>query len=154
MVLFKIAGGEIVPKIEMSLLDTISDLKQRIKKELDVEVHRQSLWHKNRKLRDRDLVHDYGFGVSETLYLTVTPLSPQHKVSVLVKFVGGDGYVKVTEKDNVSVLRGEVETHWGIDSEHIILKCCDVVMEDHLPLSSYYVNEDSEVQLSVEIEPR
>ncbi|TKY52965.1 ubiquitin C [Spatholobus suberectus] len=154
MVLLKIAGGEIVPEIEMSILDTIFDLKQKIQKELDVEVYRQSLWHNNRMLRDQELIHDYGFGVSERLYLTVTPLSPEHKLSVMVKFVGSDGYVTVKETDKVRELRSKVERYWSIPSELITLKRRNVVMEDNLPLSAYYVNEASEVQLSVLIEPR
>ncbi|KAH1101500.1 hypothetical protein GYH30_036194 [Glycine max] len=124
MVLFKIDGGKRVPEIEMSLLDTILDLKQKIQ-ELDVEVYRQRLWHKDRMLRDNELIHDQAFCASKTLHLTVTPLSPQHTLSVKVKFVGSDGYVEVKETD-----------------------------KDHLPLSAYYVNEATEVQLSVLIEPR
>ncbi|KHN48259.1 hypothetical protein glysoja_007928 [Glycine soja] len=121
MVLFKIDGGKRVPEIEMSLLDTILDLKQKIQ-ELDVEVYRQRLWHKDRIVK--------------------------------VKFVGSDGYVEVKETDKVRDLCSKVERQWGIPSELIPLKRHDIVMEDHLPLSAYYVNEASEVQLSVLIEPR
>ena len=71
MVLFKIDGGKRVPEIEMSLLDTILDLKQKIQ-ELDVEVYRQRLWHKDRMLRDNELIHDQAFCASKTLHLTVT----------------------------------------------------------------------------------
>ncbi|KAG4959545.1 hypothetical protein JHK87_036178 [Glycine soja] len=113
MVLFKIDGGKRVPEIEMSLLDTILDLKQKIQ-ELDVEVYRQRLWHKDRI----------------------------------------DGYVEVKETDKARDLCSKVERQWGIPSELIPLKRHDIVMEDHLPLSAYYVNEASEVQLSVLIEPR
>ncbi|KAL5150057.1 hypothetical protein HKD37_13G036764 [Glycine soja] len=102
----------------MSLLDTILDLKQKIQ-ELDVEVYRQRLWHKDRMLRDND-----------------------------------DGYVEVKETDKARDLCSKVERQWGIPSELIPLKRHDIVMEDHLPLSAYYVNEASEVQLSVLIEPR
>ncbi|TKY52964.1 Polyubiquitin protein [Spatholobus suberectus] len=154
MVNFKIAGGEIVPEIEMTLSDTVFDLKQKIQKELDVEVYRQSLWHHNRMLRDHEYIEDYDFRVSETLYLTVTPLPPHHKLHVLVKSVGSDGYVRVKETDKVSDLRSKVERYWGIPSNLITLKRRNVVMENNLPLYAYYVNEASEVQLSVLIEPR
>lgn len=152
MVYFKIAGGEIVPEIEMTLSDTVFDLKQKIQKELDVEVCRQSLWHHNRKLRDHEYLDD--FRISEIIYLTVTPLSPYHKLHVLVKSVGSDGYVRVKETDKVRDLRSKVERFWGVPSNLITLKRRNVVMENNLPLYAYYVNEASEVQLSVLIEPR
>ncbi|KAG4970568.1 hypothetical protein JHK84_036666 [Glycine max] len=113
-------GGKRVPEIEMSLLDTILDLKQKIQ-ELDVEVYRQRLWHKDRMLRDNELIHDQAFCASKTLHLTVTPLSPQHTLSVKVKFVGSDGYVEVKETDKVRDLCSKVERQWGIPSELIPL---------------------------------
>ncbi|KAK7392472.1 hypothetical protein VNO78_20911 [Psophocarpus tetragonolobus] len=154
MVYFKITGGEIVPEIEMMLSDTVFYLKWKIQKELDVEVHRQSLWHHNRMLRDHECIEDYDFRENETLYLTVTPLPPHHKLHVLVKSFGSDGYVRVKETDKVNELYNKVEKYWGIPSNRIILKRRNVVMENNLPLYTYYVNEASEVQLFISIEPR
>ncbi|KOM35180.1 hypothetical protein LR48_Vigan02g133000 [Vigna angularis] len=154
MVYFKITGGEIVPEIEMMSSDTIFDLKQKIQKELDVEIYRQSLWHHNRIMRDHEYIEDYDFRMSETLYLTVTPLPLHHKLHVLIRSVGSDGYVRVKETDKVSDLRRKVERYWVVPSNLITLTRHNVVMENNLPLYAYYVNEASEIQLAVTIEPR
>lgn len=154
MVYFKIAGGEIVPEIQMTLSATVYDLKQKIRNELDVEVHRQSLWHHNRMLRDHEYIENCDFQVRETLYLSVDPLPPHQNIHVLVKSLGSDGYVRVRETDKVGDLRNLVERYWGTPSNRVTLRRHNVVMEDCLPLYAYYVNEGSEVQLSISIEPR
>ncbi|KAL2323220.1 hypothetical protein Fmac_027599 [Flemingia macrophylla] len=138
----------------MMASDTIFDLKQKIEKELDVEVYRQSLWHHNRILRDYEYIDDHDFRTWETLYLTVTPLPPHHKLHVLVKSLGSDGFVRVKETDKVSDLIIKVERYWAIPSNLITLKRYDVVMQSNLPLYAYYVNEASEIQMQVLIEPR
>ncbi|KAL9318169.1 hypothetical protein ACSQ67_014686 [Phaseolus vulgaris] len=138
----------------MSLSDTVFDLKRKILKELDVEIYRQSLWHHNRIMRDHEYMEDYEFRESETLYLTVTPLPPHHKLHVLIKSVGSDGYVRVKETDKVSDLRSKVERYWAVSSHLITLRRLNVVMENNLPLYAYYVNEDSEIKLYVTFEPR
>jgi len=144
-----------VPEIQMTLSDTVFDLKRKIQKELDVEIYRQNLWHHNRIMRDHEYIEDYDFRVSETLYLSVTPLPPRHKLHVLIKSAGSDdGYVRVRETDKVNDLRSKVERYWGVPSHLITLRRRNVVMENNLPLYAYYVNEASEVELSITIQAR
>ncbi|RDX60667.1 hypothetical protein CR513_61169, partial [Mucuna pruriens] len=149
MVYLKIAGGEIEPVIETTLAETVLDVKARIQQEVGVEVCRQSLWHHNRILRDHDYIDDCGFRNRETLYLTVIPLPLNHKVHVRIKAIGGDGYVRIRETDKVSDLRNKLERHWAVPSSLITLRRSNVVMENTLPLYAYYVNEDVEIDLSI-----
>ncbi|KAK7279327.1 hypothetical protein RJT34_24375 [Clitoria ternatea] len=154
MVYFTIAGGEIVPEIEMSSSETILDLKEKIRKELEVEVDRQNLWYNNRMLRDHELIADHGFRGNVRLMLNVTPLSPDYKLHVMVKHPGSDGFVRVRETDKVRHLRGKVERCWGVPPRRFTLSRLNVEMKDNFPLSAYYINEASEVELKIIIEPR
>ena len=154
MVLFRIAGGQIVPEIDMSPNETIFDLKDKIEEELGVCIHRQSLWYHNNELRDDEFIGNYGFRGNPTLSLSVEPLPSDLKIHVLVKHIGGNGYVRVRETDTVSDLRRKVERYWAIPQQLFTLHRLNVEMKDNHPLHAYYVNEASEVQLSVSIEPR
>lgn len=154
MVLFRIIGGEIVPEIEMSCSETIFDLKEKIQEELEVEVHRQNLWYNNKELRNHEFIEDYGFHRDATITLSVKLLPPQVKLHVLVKHTGSNGYVRVKETDNVRDLRQKVERYWGIPSELFTLYRLNVEMVDNHPLYAYYINEASEVELCVSVQPR
>ncbi|KAK7345539.1 hypothetical protein VNO77_16144 [Canavalia gladiata] len=149
-----IAGGEIVPKIEISLSKTVFELKEKIKKELDVEVNRQSLWYRDTELSDYQFIGNYGLRGNETLFLSVSRLPPHQKLHVLVKHIGSDGYVRVKETDKVSDLLTKVERYWAVPLDRISLYRHNVKLEHNLPLYSYYINEASEINLSVLIEPR
>lgn len=154
MVNVKITGGEIEPVIEMSLSELVFDLKSKIEDKLDVRVHRQRLWYSDIELDNEKRIAFYAMCGDETVTLTVNPLPPDVKLHVLVKHVGSNGYVRVRETDTVGELRGKVSRYWGISTRLITLSRLNVEMLDDRPLSAYYINEDSEVKLSVLIEPR
>ncbi|KAJ1392264.1 Ubiquitin-like domain superfamily [Sesbania bispinosa] len=155
MVNFTITGGEIVPEIEMESWETIFDLKSKIEDKLDVSMHRQSLWYNDRELIDDDrTVRGYDFLRDATLMLIVEPLPPHLKLHVLVKHFGGNGYVRVKETDKVSDLHNKVSIYWGILPNSFSLHRHNVKLEDNHPLRAYYINEASEIKLSVMIEPR
>ncbi|XP_054796737.1 uncharacterized protein LOC129302080 [Prosopis cineraria] len=154
MICFRIAGGQIVPEIDMLASETILDLKLEIEKELSVEVERQSLWYNTRQLRNDGVIREYKFRESETLNLRVRPMAERREVHVLVKQEGANGYVRVSETDNVSHLRKKIEKYWGIPRSIFTLRRFDKQMEDDVPLLAYYITEDTEVELCVNIEPR
>lgn len=154
MICFKITGGQIVPEIDMVASETIFDLKLEIQKELGVGVERQSLWYYTRELRDEEVIEAYRFRERETLNLTVRALPQGTKVHVLVKQMGANGYVRMRETDKVADLRRKVEKYWGIPQRLFFLRRFDREMEDDLPLFAYYITEDTEVHLVVNIEPR
>ncbi|XLU47037.1 hypothetical protein S245_041851 [Arachis hypogaea] len=154
MVLFKIAGAQIVPEIDMYPNETIFDLKDKIEEKLGVGIHRQALWYQETKLKDEARIRDYGFHCDTTLILTVTPLPPDLKLHVLVKFNGSNGYVRVRETDKVSDLRRKVEKYWAIPQQLFALRRFKVEMKDSYPLSAYYVTDDSDVELAMLLQPR
>ena len=154
MVRFTISGGEIVPEIDMQLHNTFFDLKEKIQEELSVEVSRQSLWFNTREVKDHEFIKDYEFGQGAALSLTVRPIPGSPKLHVLVKFAGSSGYIRMRETDNVYSLRRKVEKYWGIPLDLLTIRRLSKEMEDDRPLYAYYINEDTEVELSVHIEPR
>ncbi|KAK2454986.1 hypothetical protein QL285_002483 [Trifolium repens] len=158
MVYFKIIGGEIEPVIEMTASELVFDLKRKIKDELEVGVHRQNLWYKGIELDNEKRIgfHALCGDETETVTLVVNPLPSDLKLHVLVKFLGhgSNGYVRVRETDMVSDLHGKVSRYWGIPLNTFTLRRLNVEMVHNRPLYAYYINEASEIQLSVDIQPR
>ncbi|CAI8602465.1 unnamed protein product [Vicia faba] len=160
MVHFKIIGGEIEPTIEMSTSELVFDLKSKIEDELEVEVHRQNLWYKGIEMEGETRIGFYALlGDEREIFivtLVVDLLPPDLKLHVLVKFLGrgSEGYVRVRETDTVSDLRGKVSRYWGIPVDSFILRRLNVEMVNDRPLHAYYINEASEIHLSVNIQPR
>ncbi|KAI9086258.1 hypothetical protein K1719_031712 [Acacia pycnantha] len=144
----------IVPEIDMVASETILDLKLEIEKELNVEVERQSLWYNTRELKNHEMIQRYRFRQCETLNLRVKEMEERRKVHVLVKQEGANGYVRLRETDSVAHLLKKVEKYWGIPRSLFTLRRFGIQMEDHLPLIAYYITEDTEVELCVNIEPR
>ncbi|CAL5207251.1 unnamed protein product [Lathyrus oleraceus] len=158
MVNFKIIGGEIEPVIEMSMTELVFDLKSKINDELEVEVCRQKLWYKGIELENEKRIGFYALrgDETETVTLVVDSLPPDLKLHVLVKFLGrgSEGYVRVRETDKVSDLRSKVSRYWGIPLDSFTLHRLSVEMVNDRPLHAYYINEASEIHLSVDIQPR
>lgn len=154
MICFRITGGQIVPEIDMIASETIWDLKLEIQKEIGVEVERQRLWHNTRELRNYQVIEDYEFRDRETVNLTVTPLAEGTKLHVLVKQYGADGYLRMSELEKVSELRRKVEKYWGIPRDIFTLRRLNRELEDEFPLFAYYISDDTEVELCLDIQPR
>ncbi|KAF7818640.1 ubiquitin family protein [Senna tora] len=150
----RIAGGEIVPEIEMVAWGSILDLKMEIEKELGVEVERQRLWYETREVRNDEMIGAYRFREGDTLNLTVRPLEEGRKLHILVKQIGANGYVRMREIDKVSDLRNKVEKYWGIPQSLFTLRRFNTQMQDHLPLFAYYITEDTEIHLCLNLQPR
>lgn len=154
MVSFRITGGQIVPEIHVNASATVLDLKLEIEKELGVEAERQSLRYNTRELKNHQMIQKYKFRECETLNLRVRPMTERKKVHVLVKQEGANGYVRMRETDSVFHLRKKIEKYWGIPRSIFTLRRLDKQMDDDMPLIAYYISEDTEVELCVNIEPR
>ncbi|KAJ7976931.1 Ubiquitin domain-containing protein [Quillaja saponaria] len=153
MASFTITGGEVVPEIEMPPSATILDLKQRTKEELDVEVDRQTLLYNQMELSNEHPI-EYVYQEFVTLNLVVTPLVGQPKINVVVRSSTAEGFVRIKETYTVADFKRKIERLWGIPTEKIILRRLSQEMEDNLWLSAYYVNEGSEVEVIVIVDPR
>jgi len=158
MVYFKIIGGDIEPMVEISVSELVFDLKSKIEDQLEVGVHRQNLWYKGVELDNEKRIGFYALrgDETETVTLIVDPLPSDLKLHVLVKFLGhgSNGYVRVKETDKVSDLCDKVSRYWGIPLNTFTLRRLNVEMMHDRPLHAYYINEASEIQLSVDIQPR
>ncbi|CAK8571615.1 unnamed protein product [Lathyrus sativus] len=142
----------------MSMTEFVFDLKSKINDELEVEVCRQNLWYKGIELENDKRIGLYALHGDETeiITLVVDPLPPDLKLHVLVKFLGrgSEGYVRVRETNMVSDLRGKVSRYWGIPLDSFTLRRLNVEMVHDRPLHAYYINEASEIHLSVDFQPR
>jgi hypothetical protein len=71
-----------------------------------------------------------------------------------VKSAGRVEHIRARETQTVAELRNKISRHWSISVVNVALLRLSKKMEDHLPLSAYYISHDSEVELKVRIEPR
>ncbi|KAJ7972369.1 Ubiquitin family protein [Quillaja saponaria] len=153
MVLFTIAGGEVVPEIEMPTHGNILDLKQKIEEEMYVPVGRQTLLFNGMELNNNYPI-EYIYQEFVTLNLVVAPLHGQPKINVVVRSPSGEEYVRIKETASVADLRRKIVRLWGIPNEKLILRHLSKEMRDDLQLSAYYVTEGSEVEVTVTVDPR
>lgn len=155
MMRIKIAGGEVIPEIAIPPSATVLELKERIKEVLDVEVDRQTLQFCHLKLENHRSIESYGSaGSLSMLEMEVTPLPGQPKFRIAVKSAFKEDVFMVRETQKVADLESQISQSWGILPESLTLFRLSEKMERYHPLSAYYVNQDSEVKVAIDIEPR
>lgn len=154
MVLFRIVGGEVRPEIEMPASATILVLKERIKEILNVEVTRQTLWLGDILLENDRIIDSYDFAQFVMINLIVTPFLGQPKVNILVKSSNKVEHIRMRETKKVAELKNKISRRWGIPVRKMTLHRLSKEMDDNLPLSAYYINQDSEVEVRVHVEAR
>lgn len=153
MVLFRIIGGELEPEIEMPATTTILELKERIDEILKVEVARQTLWFGFTSLENDHSIESYSFSHFTTLGLIVRPLPRQLKFNILVKSSSRVEHIRVRETQKVAELRNKISKHWSIPVVNVAFIRLTKKMDDDLPLCTYYIVQDFEVEVKVRIEP-
>lgn len=154
MVFFKITGGELKPELEMSSSATILELKEWIHERLNVEIARQALFFDKIELEDDRTIESYEFEAVEILGLVVTPVPEDPIYEILVKSTTAEARIRVRETQKVVELRGKIERLWGIPTQYISLSRHGIVMDDHHPLSAYYVNQGCTVVVKVIVNAR
>ncbi|KAF8007707.1 hypothetical protein BT93_K1644 [Corymbia citriodora subsp. variegata] len=150
MVRLRIAGGEIVPQIEVTYFDTILNLKEMIRDVLGMEIGRQTLVYDERVLLDNEEIRHCIFGQdSATVMLCVAPLPEGTKIAVQLESSLKQGSMKTREMDSVADLRSKIKRRWGLRNCSIALFHLDAQMNEDLPLSAYYVVDGSKIDVRV-----
>ncbi|GLT25701.1 hypothetical protein SLA2020_008130 [Shorea laevis] len=149
-----ITGGKVEPQITCPVSSTILALKQRIYTLLDVDVARQTLFFEGQELQDDLHIKDYNLQPFSEVALSVEPYNNDEKFTIQAMLsIDCSEIVRVRETMSVAELKGKVEKRFGC-GECTALTRLGVVMEDEFPLSAYYVNPNSLVEVSIKIDPR
>lgn len=153
----RIEGRKLVPDISLPWSATVLDLKEHIQFLLDVKIERQTL-----KANGEVLVSDQIVGEEyiHTVFLEVSPLAGDPEFEIVLDYEGEEIKVRVKETTLVGELKGKIERRWGSPGKHRSLHRLSLVgnqsfllyrlstqMEDHLPLSAYYVSEGSRIEV-------
>lgn len=154
MVLFRITGGELKPEIEMPPSATILELKEKIHELLKVEVGRQTLMFGHILMENDRIIDSYFFPQFIMLSLTVTPLLGQPKVNISLKSIDKVENIRIRETQKVVELREKISRRWGIPIKQITLFRLSEEMDDNLLLSAYYICQDSEIEVKIQIDTR
>lgn len=134
---------------------TILALKQSIQGVLDVEVERQTLQFEGQELQDDYQDRDYDFQPSSRVSLIVAPYPGNEDLTVQVRTTRRS-IIFVTVKETMSVeeFKTLVGRQYGLLQELISLARLGVEMQDDSPLSECYLCKDTDVELTVKVEPR
>lgn len=150
-----ITGKEVKPLIEISISQTILELKQKIEDLTGVQVFRQTLDF-DRRIMSNDKTVSYYFGNEVypedppmPIALTVQPLEGQPRFNILVRFNDGMIGFVVRETTLVADLKRMIEECTHILSKYVKLRRLDKEMEDQFPLSEYYICVLSHVEMTL-----
>ncbi|GLT39709.1 hypothetical protein SLA2020_138850 [Shorea laevis] len=149
-----IVGAKVEPQITCPVSSTILALKQRLYTLLGVDVARQTLIFDAEELLDDHQIKDYNIQQFSEVALFVAPYPNDDKFTIQVMSSADcSENIKVRERMSAAELKEKVERRFG-RGECTALTRLGMVMEDKDPLSAYYVNPNSLVEVNFNIDPR